>query len=374
MQYRFQHGDIRQNAVTRGLATALAAVLLAASLSACSDQSKASHTRATFVRTELVEARDRQASVTLTGEVQARVRADLSFRVSGRVLARFVDVGAHVEAGEVLALIDPAEQDADLDAATAAVVAAESQARVAQTNFERKKTLLASGFTTRVAFDRAQEELTSAEGSLEAAKAQLGTAKDAVGYTKLRADAAGVITARTIEVGQVVQAGQAAFTLARDGDRDAVFDVHESIFFSEFDGDQVALKLVSDPGVTAVGRVREVSPAIDAKSATVRVKVAIQDPPAAMALGSAVAGSAKAKPAAKITLPWTALMASGSQPAVWVVDPATRTVSLKPVTVEGYDAAAVLIKAGIEPGERVVTDGGKLLSSGQPVTFAGDPS
>jgi RND family efflux transporter MFP subunit len=374
MQYRFQHGDIRQNAVTRGLATALAAVLLAASLSACSDQSKASHTRAAFVRTELVEARDRQASVTLTGEVQARVRADLSFRVSGRVLARFVDVGAHVEAGEVLALIDPAEQNADLDAATAAVLAAESQARVAQTNFERKKTLLASGFTTRVAFDQAQEELRSAEGSFEAAKAQLGTAKDAVGYTKLRADAAGVITARTIEVGQVVQAGQAAFTLARDGDRDAVFDVHESIFFSEFDGDQVALKLVSDPDVTAVGRVREVSPAIDAKSATVRVKVAIQDPPAAMALGSAVAGSAKAKPAAQITLPWTALMASGSQPAVWVVDPATRTVSLKPVTVEGYDAAAVLIKAGIEPGERVVTDGGKLLSSGQPVTFAGDPS
>ncbi len=183
-----------------------------------------------------------------------------------------------------------------------------------------------------------------------------------------------MITARTIEAGQVVQAGQAAFTLARDGDRDAVFDVHESIFFSEFDGDQIALKLVSDPGVTAVGRVREVSPAIDAKSATVRVKVTIQDPPAAMALGSAVAGSAKAKPAAQITLPWTALMASGSQPAVWVVDPATRTVSLKPVTIEGYDAAAVLIRAGIEPGERVVTDGGKLLSSGQPVTFAGDPS
>ena len=326
------------------------------------------------MRTELVEARDRQACVTLTGEVQARVRADLSFRVSGRVLARFVDVGAHVEAGEVLALIDPAEQNADLDAATAAVIAAELQARVAQTNFERQKTLLASGFTTRVAFDRAQEELRSAEGSLEAAKAQLGTAKDAVGYTKLRADAAGVITARTIEAGQVVQAGQAAFTLARDGDRDAVFDVHESIFFSEFDGDQVSLKLVSDPGVTAVGRVREVSPAIDAKSATVRVKVAIQDPPAAMALGSAVAGSAKAKPAPQITLPWTALMASGSQPAVWVVDPATRTVSLKPVAIEGYDAAAVVIKAGLEVGERVVVDGGKLLSSGQPVTYAGEQS
>jgi RND family efflux transporter MFP subunit len=373
MPYRFEGNDIRQKGPAGRIAAALLAALLAGTLSACGDQ-PAAQTRASFVRTELVEARDRQACVTLTGEVQARVRADLSFRVSGRVLARFVDVGAHVEAGEVLALIDPAEQDADLDAGTAAVLAAESQARVAQTNFERQKTLLASGFTTRVAFDRAQEEFKSAEGSLESAKAQLGTAKDAVGYTKLRADADGVITARTIEVGQVVQAGQSAFTLARDGDRDAVFDVHESIFYSEFDGDRVLLRLVSDPAVAAAGRVREVSPAIDSKSATVRVKVAIHEPPPAMALGSAVAGSANAKPAPQITLPWTALMAAGSKPAVWVVDPTTRTVSLKPVAIEGYDATAVVIKAGLEVGERVVTDGGKLLSSGQAVTFAGEQS
>jgi RND family efflux transporter MFP subunit len=373
MQFHSRAG-IRENGASGRPALALAGVFLAALLSACSDQPNASAGRAAFVRTELVEAHDRQVGVTLTGEVQARVRADLSFRVGGRVLARFVDVGAHVEAGDVLALMDPAEQNADLHAAAAAVVAAEAQMRVAQTNFERQMTLLASGFTTRVTFDRAQEELRSSEGSLEAANAQLGTARDAVGYTKLRADAAGVITARTIEVGQVMQAGQPAFTLARDGDRDAVFDVHESIFLTEFNGDQVSLQLVSDTGVTAIGRVREVSPAIDAKSATVRVKVAIREPSAAMVLGSAVVGSAKAKPAPQITLPWTALMAAGSKPAVWVVDPANRTVSLKPVTVEGYDAAAVVIKAGLEVGERVVTDGGKLLSSGQPVTFAGDQS
>ena len=64
-----------------------------------------------------------------------------------------------------------------------------------------------------VAFDQAQEALRSAESSLEAAKAQLGTAKDALGYTELRADATGVITARSLEVGQVVQAAQPVFTL-----------------------------------------------------------------------------------------------------------------------------------------------------------------
>jgi membrane fusion protein, multidrug efflux system len=362
------------NRIPRHPTSALAVALLGAALSACNDHSANSAKPAAFVRTEIVQLRDRQASVTLTGEVQARFRADLSFRVSGRVTERFVDVGAHVDAGEVLARLDPAEQHADLDAATAAEAAAESQLRVAQANFDRQNALLANRFTTQVAFDQAQEALRSAESTLEAAQAQLGTAKDALGYTELRAGAAGVITKRSLEVGQVVQAAQPVITLARDGERDAVFDVYESLFFGDFNGDQISLELVSDPGVTATGYVREVSPAIDPKSSTVRVKVAIKNPPAAMTLGSAVGGTAKAKPVAQITVPWTALMSSGSKPAVWIVDPATKTASLKTVEIGTYEAGAVVIKGGLEPGERVVVDGGKLLSSGERVTDEGDAS
>ena len=183
-----------------------------------------------------------------------------------------------------------------------------------------------------------------------------------------------MITARNLEVGQVVQSAQPVFTLAQDGDREAVFDVPELTFFGDVENGRVSLTLVSDPNVTAVGYVREISPAVDPKSSTVRVKVAIQNPPAAMTLGSAVAGTVGTKSAAKITLPWTALTATGSKPAVWIVDPKTKTASLKPVTVAGYEAGAVLIKGGLEPGERVVVDGGKLLSSGQPVTYGEDRS
>jgi membrane fusion protein, multidrug efflux system len=356
----------------RRLRAGIAAALMAISLSACNDGPP--HRPPAFVRTAIVRAQERQTSVTLTGEVQARLRADLSFRVSGRVLERLVDVGARVEAGDLLARLDPAEQQADLDAASAAVTAAESQLRVAKATFERQKALIANGFATRVTFDRAQEALQSAEGSLEAANAQLGTAKDALGYTELRAGAPGVITARNLEAGQVVQAAQPVFSLAQDGERDAVFDVYESIFFGDFDGGPVTLALVADPNVTASGRVREVSPAVNPKSATVRVKVAIQNPPAAMMLGSAVAGTARWKPAPQVTVPWTALMGAGSKPAVWVVDAETGTASLRPVTIAGYETGAVTIESGLEPGERIVVDGGKLLSSGQPVAYEENPS
>src|SRR5215469_8274946 len=151
-------------AVTLKRVTArLALTLLAPALSACHDVSADSTQRPALVRTEIVRPRVRQTSVTLTGEVQARFRADLAFRVSGRVVERLVEVGAHVDAGQALARLDPAEQKADLDAAIAAVTASESQLRVATATFERQKTLLSNGFTTRVAFDQAQEELQSAE-------------------------------------------------------------------------------------------------------------------------------------------------------------------------------------------------------------------
>ena len=360
-------------AILRHIGTALALALLAP-LAACTDPAATGPERAAFVHTEIVQPRDGQASLTLTGEVQARFRAELSFRVSGRVLARLVDVGAHVNAGDLLARLDPAEQQADFDAATAGVAAAESQLRVAQATFDRQNQLLASGFTTRVAYDQAQEQLRTAQSTLESANAELGRTREALGDTELHARAAGVISARNLEVGQVVQAAQSVFTLAQDGERDAVFDVPESMFLGGVEGGGVLLALISGPDVTATGYVREVSPAVDPKSSTVRVKVAIQNPPAAMTLGSAIAGTAGTKSATEITVPWTALTASGSRPAVWLVDSKTKTASLKPVTVGAYEAGAVRIKEGLEAGDRVVIDGGKLLSSGQPVTYGEDRS
>jgi membrane fusion protein, multidrug efflux system len=361
-------------AIPRPMSAAVALALLATPLSACNEHSAAPVERAALVHTELVQPRHGQAAMTLTGEVQARFSAELSFRVSGRVLARLVDVGAHVNAGDLLARLDPAEQQADFDSATAGVAAAEAQLRVAQATFDRQNSLLSSGFTTRVAYDRAQEQLRAAKSVVESAKAELGRARETLGDTELHARAAGVITARSLELGQVLQAAQSVFTLAQDGERDAVFDVPESMFFADLEHDRVSLALVSGPDVTAVGYVREISPAVDPKGSTVRVKIAIQNPPLAMTLGSAIAGTAGTKTAAEITLPWTALTAAGSKPAVWIVDPKTNTASLKAVTVGAYEAGAVLIKQGLEPGDRVVIDGGKLLSSGQPVTYGEDRS
>ena len=168
----------------------------------------------------------------------------------------------------------------------------------------------------------------------------------------------------------MAQAAQSAFTLAEDGDRDAVFDIDESILFHEPESDTASLVLLSDASVVAQGHLREVSPTIDPKTATVRVKVAIDNPPPAMTLGSAVAGTARWKPVKRVMLPWSALTMTAATPAVWLVDPASNTVSLKPVAIDQYESGTVAIRSGLAPGDRVIIEGGKLLSPGQVVTFA----
>lgn len=343
-------------------------------LSACQERQVLPEKPKTRVATQTVELTDYAPAVRLTGEIRARVQSDLSFRVSGRVVERNAEVGTRVKANDVLARIDPEEQQANVASAEANVRAAEAQLRQASSVFERQKTLLARGYTTRREHDQAEEALRTAEGTMDAARAQLASARDQLAQTVLRAGVAGIITARQVEVGQVVQAAQPVFSLAHDGPRDAVFSVHESIFTQPAADNGVEISLVSDPTVKAKGVVREIAPTVDPTSGTVRVKVGIERPPPEMTLGAAVTGEGRFKPRRLVVLPSSALSSEDGQPAVWIVDAQTKTVSLRRITVERYGSGSVVVGDGLKEGETVVTAGGQLLRPNQTVALAGTTS
>jgi multidrug efflux pump subunit AcrA (membrane-fusion protein) len=119
-----------------------------------------------------------------------------------------------------------------------------------------------------------------------------------------------VITARFAEVGQVVEQARAIFSIAKDGPRDAVFDVYEAIFAQVPDDAQTEITLVSDPKVTAEGTVREIAPAVDTNSGTVQVKIGIPQTPPAMTLGAVVTDSGNLKSSRAVILPWVKSTAS----------------------------------------------------------------
>jgi len=308
-------------------------------------------------------------TVVLTGEIRARVENDLSFRTSGRIVERTADVGSHVTADQVIARIDPNEQQANLDAAQATFEAAQAQLRLASSTFERQKTLLAQGFTTRREYDQAEEAFRTAQGSLDAATAQLAAAKDQLSYTMLRAGVSGVIIARQAEIGHVVQAAEPVFKIAQDGVRDAVFNVYESLLNTEPVDRSVEIALVSNAKIKAIGSVREIAPTVDPATGTVRVKIGIEEPSPAMELGAAVTGTGRIRPRKAILLPWSALSSLQGKPAVWVVDPQTKAVSLKPIKVDRYDTGRIVVVAGLDPGEIVVTTGAQFLRPNQPVVL-----
>jgi multidrug efflux pump subunit AcrA (membrane-fusion protein) len=90
-----------------------------------------------------------------------------------------------------------------------------------------------------------------------------------------------------------------------------------------------------------------------------------------MPLGAAVIGTVSAKSVRAILLPWQALTSAAGKPAVWIVDPATKTVTTAPVEVLAFDSGGVVVDKGLQEGQSVVTAGGQLLSPGQAIEMAG---
>ena len=240
--------------------------------------------------------------------------------------------------------------------------------------FRRQQELLKDGWTPRARFDEAQQAFRSAQAQVTSAQAQLRIAQDQLGYTALFADAPGAVTAVGAEPGEVVRAGQMIVQLAREGGRDAVFDVPEQLIRTAPRDPVVQIALTDDPKVTATGRVREVAPQADAATRTFQVKVGITDPPEAMRLGSTVTGRIRLAAPPGVEVPASALTEANGRPAVWVVDPQGQTVSLRNVDVARYDPASVVVSQGLEAGEVVVTAGVQVLRPGQKVRLLGAAS
>lgn len=354
-----------------GLKTlALGACLVA--LAGCGKEKPADPVRPR-VQVQEVKTADFAATVALTGDIQARVQTQLSFRVGGKIIQRMVDVGDRITAKQVLAKLDPKDLQTSVDSAIAAEAA--EQARVKQTAaaFVRQEKLLPKGYTSKSEYDSAQAQLRSSQSALKAAQAQLANAREQLGYTALIADAPGIITARQAEVGQVVQATMPIFSQARDGERDAVFNVYESLFVQPPGDQPVEVTLLDNPKIKATGKVREVTPAVSAQTGTLQVKIALTSLPDGMDLGSVVSAALSVPAKQSVELPWSALTKGLGehlgQPAVWVVDDQNK-VNLRGVTVGRYLTGKVIVIDGLKSGEKVVVAGNQLLHPDMQVELA----
>jgi membrane fusion protein, multidrug efflux system len=320
------------------------------------------------VRVAVVGEAVRGHRITYSGAVRPRIESAIGFRVAGKIVERFVNVGDRVDVDQVIARLDDADLKLAANSAKAAVASARSRRTVASDNLERGKALLPKAIISQAAYDIRRNEMDAAVSALDSAEAQLRQATNEVGYATLKADNAGIVTAVMGEPGQVVSAGQTVITLAHAEETEIAVSVPEQDAGHLTIGQQANITLWAGPRVSIEGRIREIAGQADPASRTYAVRIAVSGAPQIMRLGMTASVALQTNDEAPgVVVPLTALTESEGGPEVFVVDPMNEAVRKTPVSVSGIAEDGVRITDGLHGGEVVVTAGVQFLRDGMRV-------
>jgi RND family efflux transporter MFP subunit len=326
------------------------------------------------VRTVIIGTTGTAQSYTYSGEVRGRYESQLAFQVNGKIVRRNVQLGSTVNAGDILLQIDAKDIVQTVNNYSAQVYSAESKLQLAKSDLKRYRELLEGGAISQSQYDQYVNAYQVAVAGVQQANAQYSQGTNQLDYTLLKADKAGVVSAISAEIGQVVSAGQVIVTVVQDGEREVEISVPENRIEELRKSERMQVSFWALPNVTVGGRIREISPMADPTTRTFKVRVSLSSPPPAMKLGMtaavAIADSA-ARPA--ISIPVAAVYQAGNAtPAVWVVTD-DKTVTLRSIQTGNYGRDnTVQVSSGLRKGERIVAAGVHKLTEGQPVNIGGE--
>ncbi len=358
---------------SRASALGIAAFIgLAALLGGCGNDRKQPPEPVRPVLSLRVEPQTSRVFGPFTGVVEARYQTQLGFRTGGRIITRDAEVGDLVKKGQRLATLDPRLAQLAILSAQADLANAQALVVNAKGNEERKRALVKTGTggASQAQLDSAVATLETAEAKLAQARASLAKAEEQASYTELDADYDGVISVWNAEIGHVVSASQAVVTVARPDIREAVFDVPDELMSKIPEGAGFTVALLIDPKLTATGKVREIAPQADAATLTRRIKLVLDNPPAAFRLGTNVTVSLSEPIPPSIFLPAPVVLSENGKDFVWTITPEA-TVALREVSVSERTPATVKIDNGLSAGELIVVAGVHSLKAGQAVKTPG---
>ncbi|MGY2442226.1 efflux RND transporter periplasmic adaptor subunit [Pseudomonas sp. SDO52101_S400] len=319
-----------------------------------------------------VEALSEENLGRFAGSIQARYESNTGFRVGGRIASRNVDVGAEVEKGTLLATLDPSDQQNQLRSAQGDLAKVEAQLINAQANARRQQALFDRGVGAQAQLDIATTDLKTTQASLDQARAAVNQSKDQLGYTELRSDHKAVVTAWNAEAGQVVTAGQQVVTLAQPDIKEAVIDLPDTLV-DQIPSDVVFLVAGQlDPSINTTAVIREIEPQAQSATRTRRARLTLAATPPGFRLGTAISVTLSSAIKPRIELPATALQEADGKTRIWVIDPQSKTVAPRDVSVTSRTDSTVVLAGGVKSGERVVSAGVNSLKPGQAVKLDED--
>lgn len=348
-------------------------IVAALALAACS-QEKAAPVAEIIRPVKVVEIGEAQTTRQLdySGSVRARVEMNLGFRVAGKVTERLVDIGQHVNAGDVLARIDPTDYALSVKSAQASLDAAERQVEIVDIAKKRAEQLYAKNFAPKSQLDQATLTYDQAVATRDAARSTLSQAQNQVQYADLKATKDGIVTTVAADVGQVVAAGTPVMTVAVDGEKEVLIAVPEMDIAGFRPGKEVKASFWSDDALTLAGKVREVAGSADAQSRTFAVRVSLpSDPRVLLGMTANVAATVGSK-AQLVSVPLTAMAQKDGKQIVWTVDRASDTVHPRAIKVANFTADGVAVADGLKQGDVVVAAGTQFMTENLKVKLSSD--
>ena len=312
--------------------------------------------------------------VTLPGTLQGFNEATVYARSNGYILHWMKDIGSSVKKGELLAEITAPEIDQELSQAVAAQQQAASSEGLAKSSAERWSNLREKDAVTQQELDERQSAYLQAQANLASAQANTARLRNLQGFNKVLAPFDGVVTSRTIDVGDLVDAGnggvgKALFTVAQiDPLRLYVF-VPQVYAQQVKVGDAVTVILPGHQGEEYQGSIARTARAIDTGTRTMQVEIRVPNPKDALIAGAYVQVNLPIRQDGDaLLIPINVLLFRPDGPRVAAVDAAGR-VRLAPVKLGTDFGSSVAVLDGLKADDRIVLNPADSLADGDVVTL-----
>lgn len=307
----------------------------------------------------------------LSGELRPVIEASIYARANGYVRRWLVDLGAHVEAGQLLAELDTPEINQQLTQGQAELTQAEAAAQLASVTSKRWKEMLQAKTVSPQEADEKSSDLELKRATVEAARANVQRLNELVGFAHVTAPFAGTITARRLDVGQLVTAGagQELYRLAKTDKLRVFVHVPQNYARSTVVGQSAELTLPEAPDEKFEATIVRTAGALDIATRTLLVECEVDNTKNGILAGSyGLVRLSDAHPEAALTLPASTLIFRSEGPQVALVE--NNHVTLRKIKI-GRDFGAIIeVLSGLTAADHVVTVPSDSFTDGVEVRVA----
>jgi RND family efflux transporter MFP subunit len=312
----------------------------------------------------------------LPGTLRGYVESPIYARATGYLLHWYVDIGARVKQGQLLADLDTPEIDQELAQAVAQRDQTASSLVLAKSSFERWQQLRQRDAVSQQELDERQSTYNQNVANLAAANANVQRLKQLESFKRIVAPFAGVVTQRNVDVGDLIDAGSGAsralFAMAQSDPLRVYVQLPQAYAQNVKQGQDVIVTQAELPGQQFHGSIAHISGAIDVPTRSLQIEVRLPNPDSKLRPGAYVQVSLPAAVRAPLLVPGNTLLFRSEGPRVAVVDQ-SGNVNLRKIVIAQDLGQSLEIESGIESSDKIIINPSDSIADGDHVLIAPPP-